>query len=139
MAPQGKLVFLSIFKNQNLKARRCWSFFLCPQFFHERGGAYTPPISCLFPHLNMISFQSCKLWYLIHPWSCKGSKGTFVNGSLQSLHEGSLEITLTVPFIPLTFILFYVLLDYKKTERKMIPWAWMALEYLKVFFQVKTY
>ena len=61
-----------------------------------------------------------------------------MNGSLPSLHEGSLENTLTVPFIRLTFILFYLLLDYKKTERKMIPWAWMALEYLKVFFSSKN-
>ena len=36
-------------------------------------------------------------WYLIHSWSDKAFRCTVVNRALTSLHEGSLEITLTVP------------------------------------------
>ena len=47
--------------------------------------------------LKIISFQNYKQWYLIHSPSDKGFKGTIVNRALPSLHEGSLEIMLTVP------------------------------------------
>ena len=33
----------------------------------------------------------------------------------------------------------YLLSDYKKTQRKLIPWAWMATEYLKTGdFNIKS-
>ena len=41
--------------------------------------------------------QSRNLRYFLHFCSDKGFKGTVVNRALLSLHEGSLEITLTVP------------------------------------------
>ena len=42
-------------------------------------------------------YQNFKHWYLIHTWSHKAFKGTFVNRTLPFLHERSLKITLTVP------------------------------------------
>ena len=34
---------------------------------------------------------------LVHNWLNKGFKGTFVNRAMQSVHEGLLKITHTVP------------------------------------------
>ena len=38
---------------------------------------------------------------LIHTWSDKAFKGNVVNRAAPFLHEGSLEITLTVPLMPI--------------------------------------
>ena len=46
--------------------------------------------------LKIISFQKDKQWYIIHTWTDKGFKGTVVNQTLSSFHEGPLEIRLTV-------------------------------------------
>ena len=45
---------------------------------------------------------------MTHAWSDKAFKGTVVNQALPSLHEGSHEITLTVPLIEV-LIIHYVL------------------------------
>ena len=44
---------------------------------------------------NLFSY---KHWYLIHTWSGKTFKCRLVNRALLSLHGGSLEITLTLPY-----------------------------------------
>ena len=47
--------------------------------------------------MKINSLKKQKHEYPIHTWWYEGSKGTVVNLTLQSLHAGSLEITLTVP------------------------------------------
>ena len=42
--------------------------------------------------------------YLTHNWAERAFKGTVVNRALASLHGGSLEITLTVPFAGLNIL-----------------------------------
>ena len=48
--------------------------------------------------VKMNSLKKQKHLDLFHTWSNKGLKGSFVNPTLPSLHGGSLEITLTVPY-----------------------------------------
>ena len=55
------------------------------------------------PYIKINRFKKQKHWYLIHTWSDIALKGTIVNQKLSSLHEGSHEITLTVP---LKFVVF---------------------------------
>ena len=52
--------------------------------------------------LKLISFLNYKHWYLTHTWSDKPFQVTVVNLPLPSLHRGSLEITLTLPFTSYT-------------------------------------
>ena len=47
--------------------------------------------------LKIISFLEIETLYIIHTWPEKASNGTLVNRVLQTLHGGSLKITLTVP------------------------------------------
>ena len=51
------------------------------------------------PQLKIIIIQNDKHWYLNRTLLDKAFKGTVVNHTLTSLHERSLEITLTVPLI----------------------------------------
>ena len=49
------------------------------------------------PQIKTKSLKKQTHGHLIHTWSDKVVKGTIVNWALTSLHEGALEITLTVP------------------------------------------
>ncbi len=49
------------------------------------------------PQLKISSFKTYQHSYIIQPLSDTAFKGVIVNRALPSLHEGSLEITLTVP------------------------------------------
>ena len=51
-------------------------------------------VALLKPQLKITSFTNYKHWYLIHKWS-----DALSDSAVPFLHGGSLEITLTVPYI----------------------------------------
>ena len=55
------------------------------------------------------TFRFRKKLYLPHFWSYQGCKGTVVNRALPCLHGESLEITLTVPLIPVRISVYSTL------------------------------
>ena len=59
-------------------------------------------------HFLVFNFQLYKHWYLINTWPDKAFKGTVVNLVLLSLLKGALEITLTVPLIQSSVLLFQI-------------------------------
>ena len=53
--------------------------------------------------MKINSLKKQKHSYLNHTWLEKAFKGTVVNRAVQSLHVGSLEVTVTGPLITLIF------------------------------------